>query len=495
MALLRFGEWLPDAESLNNPGTQNIKNVLPDSNGYIPFAAPVVYSNALDSKCLGAGSYRGSDGTVFNFAGDAAKLYQLTDATWGDVSDVGGYSTSSEDMWDFACYGTRVMATNFADPVQSFVMGSSSAFGDLAATAPKARYIGIVDEYTVLGNLDDGTLRPARVQWGPLGTPTGTWGTDPATGADYQDLDPADGFIRRIVGGSGYGVVVQERALTRMTPSFDAAVFHFDRVDGEYGTLSPRSVIRVGGIIYYLGSDDVYAFNGQASIPLGAGKVARTFFNDYDPAYRLSVTVTKVPGKPIILWAYASIGSGGVCYKMLALNTMSGRFAPIDLNDGAIAAMVHLYSPFVAGYTLDSLDDFSTDMDSLPYPLDSSYWTGGGVELAGFNTDKKLVYFTGPNLAALMETAETRPTEGGRTMVTRMRPEADTTSATIAIGTRERQGDTVTWSAEASQMTNGSCTPRASGAYIRGRMSIPAGDDWTFAHGIDPEEIKPIGKR
>src|SRR5690606_6638888 len=115
------------------------------------------------------------------FAGTAEKLYRLNTAggAWEDVSKAGDYSTSTDplDVWSFASFGERVIATNFTDPVQSFVMGSSTDFADLGGSPPKAKYAQTIQagglSFLMLGYVNDASdgIVPQRVHWSAVNNP------------------------------------------------------------------------------------------------------------------------------------------------------------------------------------------------------------------------------------------------------------------------------------------------------------------------------------
>ena len=170
----------------------------------------------------------------------------------------------------------------------------------------------------MLAGLDTGV---ARVQWSPQGDPAGTWGSDPATGADYQDLDPTNGFIRQIVGGE-YGVIFQERAITRMTFVGSPLWFQFDEVESGRGTQAPGSVVKVGNAIFYLGFDGFYLFDGTASRPIGVNRVNKSFLSDVDANYLHRVKAVAHPQEPLVYFFYPSasvVGAGGLLTKRAGL--------------------------------------------------------------------------------------------------------------------------------------------------------------------------------
>lgn len=153
-----FGEYLPDLPELENPGATVALNVVPrTAKSYGPFNDLAVVSDALAARCQGMFSAVDDSGNVYTFAGDAGALYKAdSNLTWSDVSDTttsSTYVTATDDYWKFVQYGNRVIATNFFNDVQTFVVGTDSQFTDLdSANAPKARHIAIIRNWVFLGN-------------------------------------------------------------------------------------------------------------------------------------------------------------------------------------------------------------------------------------------------------------------------------------------------------------------------------------------------------
>ncbi len=212
-----FSEWLPDLPPMDNQGVTVALNVLPFGDSYKSSPSAVVYSTALAARCQGATSGRDTAGNTYNFAGDASKLYQMSSASWADVSKGGGYTTGSQERWNFTQWGSQILATNYGDAIQEFTMGTSTLFANLSATAPKARYISVVRNNVVAANTDDTTDGPVpyRVRWSAIGDAT-AWTPSVSTQSDFQDLDGEGGWCQQIVGGE-IGTVFQERSIWRMT--------------------------------------------------------------------------------------------------------------------------------------------------------------------------------------------------------------------------------------------------------------------------------------
>ena len=107
-----FGEWLPDQPKFKNPGANTAKNVYFAARSYKPFPSLVDYStNAIADLSKGAGSFRSTDNTSYNFAATKETIYQLASGTFTDRGAGGkllnnSYATCTITVSDYANIGT-----------------------------------------------------------------------------------------------------------------------------------------------------------------------------------------------------------------------------------------------------------------------------------------------------------------------------------------------------------------------------------------------------
>lgn len=490
--MITLGAFTPDLPPMDNTGVTVALNVIPAGDSYKSFASTVVYSDALDARCQGAMSARDALGNTFNFAGDTAKLYSLTAASWTDVSKVGGYTTGAEEKWNFTQWGTQVLATNFADPIQEYTMGTSTVFADLSADAPQARYISVVRDNVVTANTydsADGEV-PHRVRWSGIGDNT-AWTPSVTTQADFQDLDGDGGWCQQIVGGD-IGTVFQERAIWRMTYVGSPIIYQFDEVEKERGTPAPGSVTKIGGAIPYLGTDGFYIFDGQQSIPIGADRIDKTFYADLDQSYLDRISSTVDPINKIVLWAApGQQNTGGNPNRIYGYNyspTAKKRWAYANQD------IEYIYRSLAEGYTLDGLDAISSSLDLLPFSLDSRVWTGNSALFSGFDASHRQVNFTGAALDATIETQETELTPNMRTNIQEIRPFIEGfTTCTIQIGGRNSMADSVTWGPVITANNAGNFPCRSNYRYHRMRVNLSGA--FTHAQGLNIVKTSQRGMR
>lgn len=483
-----FAEWLPDLPANSNPGATVATNVFPVTDrSYGPVKDLTAYSGALTNRAQGGLTTQDNDGNVNIFSGDDAKLYRLVSAstTWEDVSIVGGYSTGSDERWSFVQFGERIIATNFADVMQSYVIGTSTDFAALGGTPPKARYAAVIKGFVMVANTNDAGdgNQPQRVWWCADADPT-DWPTIGSADAaakqsDYQDLLGPGGWNQGIVGGLGAadGVLFQERAVYRITYQGPPTVFSILPVEGARGTPAPGSIAQLGALVFYLGEDGFYAFDGASSRAIGANKIDNTFFNDVDTGNMHRVSAAIDPINKVYSVAYPGSGSsGGAPNRILHYRWAADRWSISEI-DTEILLPAQTF-----GETLDTLDSFGT-METLPASLDSRIWTGGSMSFGAFDTAHKLGYFTGANLAATIETGEFDG-QGRRVRVDGLRVIADGGTVTASVGHRDTPQGALAYTTPTSPGTNGVCPQRVDTRYARARVSIAAGGAWSHASKV-----------
>ena len=514
--MMPFAEYAPDLPAFENPGSNNIVNVLPHLKSYKPHPSLAAYSGILNSvvttaRCQGAVAARGADGTTYIYAGDSGtsdtvhpgsgRLFVLDTGSlsWTNVSRTSAvaYSplTDGAPGWRFQQFGNKLVAVNFVDDTQLITLGGAN-FAALGGTPPRAKYITGVRNRIVMAYTFDGTdgSVPFRVRWSGLTTAglgdETSWAVSGTTTADFQDLPGDAGAVHGIFGGE-YGVVLQEKAVTRMTFSGGGLVFQFDRIEGVRGTPAPGSAIQYEDFVYYLGEDGFYAFDGTHSSPIGANRVDKTFFAEVDQSYLFRITCAADPINKLIYWYYPGSGSSsGTPNKGLIYDTVNNKWASVSGTELEI-----LVSAYTVGVTLDNMDAlFGTNMDSHPFSLDSAVWVGGRNQFAAFTTDHKLGFWNGSNMAATLDTAEFQPYPGKRAFVTGARPLVDGGTTTITAIHRTLPTASVTTDSAVAVNSDGRCPLRVNDRYHRFRASIAAGGSWSHAQGIEVE-ARPEGRR
>ena len=487
MAVTPFAEYAPDKPPLGQ-WTRYVQNVLPETlDSYAPVYELAETGTSLSATCQGAAAFRSTaDGTAVNFAGDAADLYLSNNSfTWAEVtrSSGGAYATASDGRWIFEQFNNSVVATNGVDVMQEWSIGASTNFVNMNSTSastdasPIARYVATVRDFLFAGHL---STNKAGIRWSEQFNHR-SWRTG-TNQSDSQDL-PDNGEVTGIVGGQ-YGVVFQQHAINLLTYTGIAdIVFQRDLVSDDMGTMAPGSISSIEQTIFFYGTRGFCRIeNGQSVQPIGIQRVDKTFADDVNITYlnRIASAIDQV--NKLYYVAYPSNASTmGTPDKMLVYNFGIDRWAL--LNFGA-DVLWNMYAS--TGLTLENLDALYPDLDAMEVSLDSPIFQSSPIKtFAAFTSNKKLAFFEGTALDAVIDTIEAETNPFGQAEIDRIIPYIDGGTIARLLGRRNRLNDTMTFSAQSSQDSFGDIYFREPPArFHRARVLWTPGDG-THAQGIE----------
>lgn len=491
MPMIPFAEWAPDAPDFG-AFARDASGVIAEAAGYRPLHSLVSTSNALTARAQGAAWFRRPDGTTANLAGDATKLYLLANTTWGDVSRVSGgaYATPVDGNWRFMQFGALALATNGVDALQKFALSGGANWEPCGGSPPTGQFLaGVFPGFVVIANI--GSAKQ-RVQWSPIFNAEGTWGTDPITQADIQDI-PDGGDITGLTGGK-VGLVFQESAVRAMNYIGSPDVFSILPLTQTLGASIPNATTGDSDRAFFCHRSGFFMVaGGQQIVPIGAdgntgtSKVDRWFWSMVDQTSLSAVSSAIDPVNGLYIVSFPSQGNAGIPNSALIFNWKANRWT-----HAAVTCEMIYSAATQQSYTIEELDAFGT-LETLPYSLDSSYWTGArNLLLGGFDTSHKWGAFAGPNLPVQIDTGESQ-FNPRRSTVRSVRPMVDGGSPTIALGWRNNQQTPVQWDAARSMTPNGLVAQRRNSRYARFRMTLPSGAVWTWAQGLDEADVRSAG--
>jgi hypothetical protein len=127
-----------------------------------------------------------------------------------------------------------------------------------------------------------------------------------------------------------------------------------------------------------------------------------------------------------------------------------------------------------------------TPPDPPALPLDSFAYVGGRPLVGAINQDGYLCAINGPNLRAVMETADTHVTKqtAVRSFIGDVYPLVDGEAESVSVGIRERLADPVVWQVPQLIEITGSAAIYSSARLHRFRVEVPAGAIWTHGQGV-----------
>ncbi len=442
-------------------------------------AVPTTMFNT-SAACRGYFYARNNDGSITVFAGTATKLYKLNNTllNWTDVSKSFGSYTSvpTADQWQFAQFNNFVFAVQTGTVPQVFDLTTSTNFADLGGSPPQARYIAVVNRFLVLSGLTSST--PYRVHWSGFNDTT-QW-TAGTNQSDTYDM-PDGGIVRSIAGGE-YGIVTQDSTIRRMVYSPGSpVVFQFDRISEEKGILAPLSMVRGGDRVFYYGNDGFQMVPpGQYPQPIGKERVDRYFARTADLNAPQYIIGAADPRAGRVFWSFRTAGSSASLFdQLLCYDYVLDKWSIIAMQGEYMATLA------APGITLESLDSISGSIDALVFSLDDVS-TSALARLSIFNASHILGFFSGDSLEATLVTAE-KSGEGRRLRVRGFRPVTDAVNIYGSVSKREGLNDTAQFSSETLINVYGVCPANVSTRNARAKLRVPAGEDWTFVTGIEPD--------
>jgi hypothetical protein len=498
MKRIAFGEYAPDLAPIANQGLTVARNTVTTATGYngMQGLSNVSAFSALAERPRGGISVIDARGNPYNFAGTETKIYRHFEVT-SDVSRVSGvdYNCGSFNRWEFAIFGDIVIAVNLNDDSQYYTLGVSNTFEPIAdVNAPRARHVGVVGAFLMLGNTFDITNGGAEnaIHWSAVADPfnwpaTGS-GTAVAVQSDRQVLEGDGGAVQAVATGSEVGAIFQERCIWRADYRGGDVVFQLTRVEPQRGLLIEGLAVPFGRQVFYCSEDGFYLFDYTSSRPIGREKVNKTFFNDLDSAYLDRVTAVPDPDNERIWVSYPGRGNlNGTPNKLLiydwGLDRWSHGEQALELLVEATPAAVTLDTEAPGDGTDPDAVDGTDGSGNTLLSFDARLANTGSVQMGAYDSTFRLSTFTGTDLDSVLETGRQEFAPGGRALVTMARPLVDDRDATIEIsGVGKTNADDAFGLASKTDI-DGDVPLRKDGRYHKFRVNIPGG--FKNAIGLD----------
>jgi hypothetical protein len=474
---ITFGEWMPDQSGISGALT-DAKNVVSQAVGYGPLPTPVSISDAAAENLTSLYAAKAPDGNTVLFTAGLSKIYTVGGT--GTLTQVNtGLTTSSSDRVRFTQFGKSVIICNNADKLKSWVLGTSTTFADVSATAPIAKYITVVRDFVVVANTYESSAQQQyRVRWSAINDET-DWVENVNTQSDYQDI-PDGGQIVGIRGGE-FGIVLLERSIHRMTYVGTPFIFQFDNISRNKGCMVAGSIAQYQGLTFFLSDDGFYMCDGQNVIPIGAEKVDRFFLADADETNYSTMSAAIDPVRKLVIWNYKSVDA---VRKLIIYNFQTKKWTYGD------AGTDYLGEASSGSLTLEGLDSISASIDALTTSLDSLLYVGGKYFLGG-TYGTRVYSFTGSNLTGNISTQDIDV--GANSIVTLARPIVDNGSGSISIASRQLLNQSVTYGTSTAADSENRVSLRSAGRYHRLNV-VPTGSAWKTIVAVDVD-ITPQGVR
>ncbi len=392
---MKLQAWVPDGPNFIDAGPaidfQGITNLYPTSKGYAVLSTPQAIGSALPAACLGAASVLKLAGTRRVFAATTDTIYELQSGVWTDVTAPALTATSSS-RYLFAQFGDATIATNDADQLMVATSGNFAAI----ANSPKARIVFSVPNFVICLNTQDGSGSTA------FGDGPDRWWCSGFQ--DHTNWTPAlstQCASGRLIGGGGqltagakFGngfVAYKEREMWLANYVGSPAVFQFIAIPGDVGCVGPEAVVDIGGAHIFVGSDNIWMFDGTRPRSIADQQVRDEFFEAI-PNDQLVNTRAVFDRDRMLVWFFANINStyAGATTKAFFYHLQSGRWGNADIT--AECPLVY-YEPGITWATVATTYPTWDDLDGISW--DSNVWYPGNRTMAYFDTSHQLQGLTG----------------------------------------------------------------------------------------------------
>lgn len=475
MTVIPFAEWRPDEDIFMGGSSATILNVLPGPNCYYPWPQLSIKTNAVPAKTYGA-VFAVTEAGFAAFAGTADALYKLNAATgvWEDVSGSSTYAANEFAPWRFAVFNGAVIAVNRTTPTQTFTVGSSSAFADLA-NAPQAAQVAVWGRHLVLGDTDDGVSHPNRVHGSDIDDPT-VWAPSSTNNAFLQDF--ADGGEVRGLSSSNNAIIVQANAIRRATLVGRPQKVVFNRLTENFGTLYPASVADYEGSLFFYSSGGFVRVSQTGEISfIGQSRVDEWFRdNSAGTNNDRRVAAAADTQRRRVYWAFHTTEAAEDYDCIICYDIANNRWS---ISGQSVSELI----PFA--FEGSSADDLTaTSIDSINYTFD---FEDSAPVIGALNTSRQAGSFSGDANRVELYTTELPKELGKRMRINASCPIVDASDSSqvfVRVMKRENRNEEFVETASSGVERTGWVPHRHTGRNFILQLRIARDAAWTKASGI-----------
>jgi hypothetical protein len=472
---LVYGDFLPDLPDYGSPGVSEAVNVYPTSTGYKPVGQFSAHTGSLLEACKGASNFIAPSGRVVLIAGTATKLYRQDATSWAELES--GYSLGEEDRWRFVQFGQYAIASNHVDPPVKIDLEDDTVSA-LGGSPPLMQAMAVVGNF-VVGTQIDGVVN--RIAWS--GENDSEWWTYAQRKSDYQDF-PDGGEVTGIIGGD-VGLILQRNAVRRMAYVGGNVLFRFDKISSFAGCATVHSVAQFGELAFWYSDTGFKMWDGAQIRSIGHEKVDAAFAGLYE-IVDMSAISTAIDGqRSTVCW---STGQRMWLYNWLLDKWTLIEVAAEIVTQRATRAPSLEEQDEVVGEPDDNLDE-----DGLA-SFDSARFRAGDPTFYIFS-EGVMGTLNGENMVARITGRTIEMTENRDSRLRRVRPMTDATGGiTVRLDAKQRLGDTARRRDFTTLQSSGEMPVRNRGRFVKARLTIAAGEEWDYLHGVDAT-VETAGRR
>ena len=227
-------------------------------------------SNPTDERIMHFDNLYLSDGTEYLVCFTPTRMYVYDSGVWEPAAGSRLFTGDLDDQFSTVSFENLLIITNGQDTVKKWDGTTMAALGDLSTISlTAAKVVTAYNSRLILGNTVEGaTACPYRVRWSATGEEE-HW--DPSTYPDagFVDLIDTPDWITGFATLVDRLFVFKERSIWELLPTRDLQVFETRLVIDGIGTYSESTIVSLGDVLIFFGTDDVYLFDGATLKSVG----------------------------------------------------------------------------------------------------------------------------------------------------------------------------------------------------------------------------------
>lgn len=233
--------------------------------------ASIACASALDERPMYFDTFYKTDGSEYFICFTPRRMLQYISQVWIPVNGSNIFSGDEDDQFSTSIFKDYFIITNGQDPIAKWEGTLITALGGLGApvSLTAAKVVISYNSRVIFGNTTEGgTACPLRVRWSATGQEE-HW--DPATYSDagFIDLVDTPDWITGFATLVDRLFVFKERSIWEFLPTKDTSVFEARLVIDGVGTYAASTIVSLGDVLIFFGTDDVYLFDGSSLKSVG----------------------------------------------------------------------------------------------------------------------------------------------------------------------------------------------------------------------------------
>ncbi len=269
---------IEDGESPDLKHLRFHKGVLKKDFGFADFGDQMDLQNMwLDQFLLTSGTSH-----LLGFSLDKSYKYNSGGDTWTSITKTGPveWTGDEDDIFHGTTYKDIYFVTNGKDSFQWW--NGAGVFADATGVwgteyIPKY-WISFYSYLLMLNTLEGGTAYTQRVRWNDTATDASDATKWAGGNSGYIDLDDDSDFVRAGRMLLGRVMVYKENSIYELTYAGEPDIFTADPITKSRGIKAVNTLDDIEGIHVFLGSDDLYVFDGRVTQGLGSKKFKEYLF-------------------------------------------------------------------------------------------------------------------------------------------------------------------------------------------------------------------------